>query len=317
MQRIASPRSSFHLAEPMPDSIANAAFIFSAILILIALLGGKFKIFGSEISDTVSNPLLRFVAFAIGSFLLVLVLDIQAPFGNILGGKASSPPVAQPDSDSPSFTIPFVEPVEEISWSDTARQFSANVDQDFRLRCPEGGTIGNIYGTDIYTSGSSICSAAVHAGIINAKDGGIVKIRSLGSQDFFNGTARNGVTSGRYGSDGGSFTFIDSRRPIATEQIQILEWSDTASNIRGRLDQDFEYRCPENGDIARVYGTDIYTSSSSICSAAVHSGVISARDGGNVKIQVLGPQAFFNGTDRNGVVSQKYREYGSSFVFIE
>ncbi len=301
----------------MPDSIANAVFIFSAILILIALLGGKFKIFGSEISETVSNPLLRFVAFAIGSFLLVLVLDIQMPFGNIFGDKASNLPVTQPDSESPGFSIPFVEPVEEIEWSDTAREFTGNVDQDFKLRCPEGGTIVTVYGTDIYTAGSSVCSAAVHAGIINAKEGGTVKIRSLGSQDFFNGTARNGVTSRRYGSYDGSFTFLDPRKPITTEQIQILEWSDTASNIRGRLDQDFEYRCPENGNIERVYGTDVYTSLSSICTAAVHAGLISAREGGNVKIQIVGPQKFFNGTDRNGVVSGKYGEYGSGFVFVE
>lgn len=318
MQRIASPRPSFHLAKLMPDSIANAVFIFSAVLILIALLGGKFKIFGSEISESVSNPLLRFIAFAIGSFLLVLVLDIQAPFGiNVFGNEASEPSATQSGSDSPGFSIPFVEPIEEIGWSDTARKFVGNVGQDFKFKCPEGGTIVSVYGTDIYTAGSSVCSAAVHAGIINAKDGGTVKIRSLGSQDFFNGTTRNGVVSRRYGGYSGSFTLLESGKPVATEQIQIIEWNDTALNIKGRLDQDFDYRCPANGEISRVYGTDIYTSSSSICSAAAHMGIISARDGGNVKIQILGPQAFFNGTDRNGVVSRKYGEYDSSFIFVE
>ena len=205
----------------------------------------------------------------------------------------------------------------EISWSNSARNLEGNVGQDFKFKCPEGGTIGRVYGTDIYTSGSSVCSAAVHAGIISAKDGGKVTIRSLGAQDFFNGTTRNGVQSLRYGQYRGSFTFLDARKPIAVEQIQIITWNDNASGIRSRLDQEFEYMCPEGGNISRVYGTDIYTSGSSICGAAVHAGVINARDGGRVKIQILGLQEFFNGTERNGVSSLKYGQYGSSFIFIE
>ena len=108
-----------------------------------------------------------------------------------------------------------------------------------------------------------------------------------------------------------------SRKPIAVEQIQIIAWNENASKIRARLDQAFEYSCPEAGTISRVYGTDIYTSGSSICSAAVHAGIINARDGGRVKIQILGPQDFFNGTERNGVNSLKYGKYDSSFIFIE
>ena len=120
-----------------------------------------------------------------------------------------------------------------------------------------------------------------------------------------------------YGQYGGSFTFLDNRKPIAIEQIQIIAWNDSASRVRSRLGQDFEYMCPEGGTISRVYGTDIYTSSSSICSAGVHAGVINARDGGRVRIQILGAQEFFNGTERNGVSTLKYGNYGTSFIFIE
>ena len=302
----------------MPDSIATAVFIFSAVLILIALLGGKFKIFGSEVSDSVSNPIIRFVAFALGAFLLVVALGIQAPFGiDIFGDNRSTASGNPLDPSSSRFSIPFTEPTREIDWNESAEEFSGNVDQDFKLECPKGGTISRIYGTDIYTSGSSICSAAVHAGIITARDGGRVKIRSLGAQNFFNKTTRNGVSSRGYGSYGGSFTFIQGGQPIAMKQIQMIDWSATASNISKRLDQDFEYVCPEGGTVARIYGTDIYTSGSSICSAAVHAGLINAREGGNVRIQILGPQEFFNGTERNGVSSRKYGAYDSSFIFLE
>lgn len=299
----------------MPDSVVIAVFIFGAVLILIALSGGKFEIFGSKISESVSNPLLRLIAGAIGTFLLVIALDLQAPFSlNIFGDKQSVSQPEQPNSEAFGINIPFVQPTEEISWGDSARNIEGNVGQDFKFECSEGGTIGRVYGTDIYTSGSSICSAAVHAGIISAKGGGKVTIRSLGTQDFFNGTTRNGVQSLPYGPYSGSFTFLDGRKPIAVEQVQIIAWNDTASGIRARLNQEFEYMCPEGGEISRVYGSDIYTSGSSICSAAVHAGVINARDGGRVKIQILGPQEFFNGTERNGVSSIKYGQYDSSFI---
>lgn len=47
----------------MPESIKIGAFVFGAILILIAILGGNFKLFGAEVAATVSNRWLRFVSF--------------------------------------------------------------------------------------------------------------------------------------------------------------------------------------------------------------------------------------------------------------
>ena len=91
----------------MPDSLVIAVFIFGAVLILIALSGGKFKIFGSEVSESVSNPLLRIIAGTVGALLLVLALDLQAPFGiNIFGSSPSAP---QSNSDASSISLPFTE----------------------------------------------------------------------------------------------------------------------------------------------------------------------------------------------------------------
>ncbi len=56
----------------MPESIAIAAFVFGAVLFLIAIAGGNLKIFGSEISNSVSNPGLRAVSFFVGTFFLVI-----------------------------------------------------------------------------------------------------------------------------------------------------------------------------------------------------------------------------------------------------
>jgi hypothetical protein len=47
----------------------------------------------------------------------------------------------------------------------------------FRFRCPAGKPgPGQVIGSGPYTDGSSICAAAVHAGVIRAASGGLVTI---------------------------------------------------------------------------------------------------------------------------------------------
>ncbi|WP_442938395.1 LCCL domain-containing protein [Nostoc sp.] len=55
---------------------------------------------------------------------------------------------------------------------------------------------------------SSICNAAVHAGLIITRNGGQVRIRIRSGAGSYYGTIRNGVNSRNYGSWGGSFIFL-------------------------------------------------------------------------------------------------------------
>jgi hypothetical protein len=59
----------------MPDNLRIGVFTFGAVLTLVALLGGNFKFFGAEVASTVSNPILRFVAFALGAMLVALAIQ--------------------------------------------------------------------------------------------------------------------------------------------------------------------------------------------------------------------------------------------------
>jgi hypothetical protein len=206
---------------------------------------------------------------------------------------------------------------EAISWTTTASNFQNKLDQNFRLTCPPNGSIGSLWGTDIYTSDSSICTAAVHSGLFSARDGGRVTIRIRPGAEFYNGTTRNGVTSSRYGSYRGSFIFLGANgQPLLnTPQVMLINWNETASNWENRLEQDFTFDCPPNGSIGSLWGTDIYTSDSSICTAAVHSGLFSARDGGRVTIRIRPGAEFYNGTTRNGITSSRYGSYRGSFIF--
>jgi hypothetical protein len=236
--------------------------------------------------------------------------------------KSGPPKVESLASISPSGNTPSpaTSPtqIEEINWNANADNLMGKVGQDFTYLCSPNGTVSQIWGTDFYTSGSSICSAAVHAGIINTKDGGQVRIKIRPGEGFYNGTARNGVVSIRYPSYRGSYTFLNSSgSQIAPEQIQILDWNDNASNLQGKLDQDFTYSCPPNGTIGTIWGTDVYTIDSPICSAAVHAGAITAKDGGKVQIKISPGAEFYNATTRNGVASNRYTRSSWSFRIIK
>jgi hypothetical protein len=63
---------------------------------------------------------------------------------------------------------------ERIAWDAKASELRGSTNQDFMLDCPPNGVVNNnrVYGTDLYTDGSSICSAAIHSGLITALDGG-------------------------------------------------------------------------------------------------------------------------------------------------
>jgi hypothetical protein len=54
----------------MPASLDIAFFVFGAILLFLALLGGRFKLFGAEVSAKTTNKPVRIIAFLIGIALI-------------------------------------------------------------------------------------------------------------------------------------------------------------------------------------------------------------------------------------------------------
>lgn len=66
----------------MPATIPVGAFIFGAILILIAIVGGGFEIFDVKISGTVGKTG-RFIAGLLGAIFIVLGLGLY-----LLGSSA-------------------------------------------------------------------------------------------------------------------------------------------------------------------------------------------------------------------------------------
>jgi len=83
----------------MPPNITLAAFVFGAVLLLIGLVGGKFKIFGAEVSGTAGRAG-RWFATTAGTLLVLVGLFFkpQSP------RAASIRPQPMPDVQGPAHT---------------------------------------------------------------------------------------------------------------------------------------------------------------------------------------------------------------------
>ena len=114
---------------------------------------------------------------------------------------------------------------------------------------------------------------------------------------------------------------MDARRLLApAETIQLPpgadSWEVTAMDLRGRKGEMFDLECRPNGSIGHVWGRDVYTDDSSICSAAVHQGLITKEGGGFVRF-VVGPGlALYGGGLRNGVNAEGWGRWDGSFRFV-
>jgi hypothetical protein len=93
-------------------------------------------------------------------------------------------------------------------------------------------------------------------------------------------------------------------------------WEADAVEHREAVGERFTYPCAPLGQPSVVWGTDIYTDDSSVCTAAVHAGVITFAEGGVVTIEMLPGQASYPGTTRNGFESHSWGSWVGSFVFI-
>ncbi len=95
-----------------------------------------------------------------------------------------------------------------IDWYKSARDYRGQIGARYYFTCPVNDYPGHsLYGTDIYTDDSSLCAAAVHAGVITLA-GGNISIEILESRDSYNGSTKNGLTSSGFGYWPGSFRIV-------------------------------------------------------------------------------------------------------------
>ena len=105
------------------------------------------------------------------------------------------------------------------------------------------------------------------------------------------------------------------------ETIYEIGWKSSVSSFGlaeyPNLNQQFTFDCtPAPAKFSPgIWGTDNYSTSSNICPAAVHAGVLT-RDGGLVTIQLNTGQQLYASTERNGISSYNRGATEYSFFFI-
>lgn len=222
-------------------------------------------------------------------------------------------------SSDNSNTTPASSTVEgtPTTWEANASSLNGTDGKTFTLACSPGGAAHAVWGSDIYTADSSICTAAVHSGLINFQQGGAVSIELRPGKTIYGCSERNGVTTSPFGSYQQSFVF---KTPNTEAVVRAVEdqtpvlWNTSASMITFELGKTYKFKCPAGGKESAVWGTDIYTLDSSVCNAAVHAGKLASDNGGSVTIELRPGESAYKGTMRNGIKSNDYGAYGSSFV---
>jgi LCCL domain len=102
---------------------------------------------------------------------------------------------------------------------------------------------------------------------------------------------------------------------IATpSRAALITWSTTASGKRCEVGARYAYACPARGALGSVWGSGPYTDDSSICTAAVHAGVIDVELGGEVVIEMRSGMPSYVATKGHGVMARSYGAWGCSFV---
>jgi hypothetical protein len=201
-------------------------------------------------------------------------------------------------------------------WTTTAAQFRGRLGERFDWTCPSYGIAGSIWGTDVYTDDSSVCTAGVHTGTITLAGGGTVTIEMRPGEQQYTGSARNRITSSSYPAWSGSFVVVGG----VSQQPGIGDggsgWTQNARARRTWVGAQFAVGCPANGQKGNVWGTNIYTDDSSVCTAAVHAGVIELATGGQVIIEMRDGQQSYPSTTREGIKSSSYGRWDGSFVVI-
>jgi hypothetical protein len=201
-------------------------------------------------------------------------------------------------------------------WGAEALQFRGKNGSRYDYVCPSHGPSDFvIWGTDVYTDDSSICTAAVHTGKISLAAGGIVTIEIRPGQSSYAASTRNGITSRKWNSAPGSFVVVSATpgNPPGAG-VGLYGWSANATDFRAFAGEHFTFICPPGGAAGTIWGTDVYTDDSSVCTAAVHAGRITLAKGGNVPIEVRPGQGSYKGSTRNGITSFDYGAWQGSFT---
>jgi hypothetical protein len=228
-------------------------------------------------------------------------------------------------------------------WTSKATPFLGRRGEYFAFSCSPAGRFGRLWGTNRYSHPSSICTAAVHAGLITFESGGTVAIemRPEPTEYQYLASSQFGIFSSAQPATGSDlFIFVVPVDVVSGEVARIhpaeageraaadaedrppagvtaARPDTSAVSLRGQSGLRFTFRCQAGQPLSEsVWGTDVYSDDSKICSAAVHAGVMTSSAGGTVTIEIRDGVQSGSGSPRNGVESGSFWNAAGTFVFV-
>jgi len=175
-----------------------------------------------------------------------------------------------------------------------------------------GANTGTCWGTDVYTTDSSLTAAAVHSGVLKIGERGVVRVTILPGQSSYSATSRNGVMSSSWGSWGVSFKVERAYAVLRSSAVEIQLTSGSLNLTAADIGKVMYFEVVGTAD-SSAYGTDIYTGDSWLPTAAVHAGALKEGEKGVVRVTVLPGQEDYAATTRNGVSSFHWGSYYVSY----
>ena len=168
--------------------------------------------------------------------------------------------------------------------------------------CPANCGTATIWGNGTYSDDSSVCAAAIHAGVLTQAGGPVSVTIAPGLSDYPS-TTQNGVTSSHWGSWGRSFTLASPALACTTNARSITGGPGTVARLT----------CGPCST-ATIWGTGTYSDDSSICTAAAHAGVINLATGGSFTVTIQPGLPDYPATTQNGISSSHWGSWGRSFI---
>ena len=121
-----------------------------------------------------------------------------------------------PGSEPADTTTAQIDDTQTIGCDLTAQALTGDPGTLVDVTCPAGCASASVWGSDIYSDDSSVCAAAIHAGVIGDAEGGVVQVTITGGQGSYAASVRNGVTSQPWGAWSRSFTVAGAGTTDAT-----------------------------------------------------------------------------------------------------
>ena len=185
-----------------PSRRRSLLFVLSGVLLAVGLAGcaddgGTIAVNGTRAVTTTAAEASTTSAASGGPTSTSVAPDAASTTtgsGGDVGGNGSSVAADEDATDN--------------SWSASAGEYRGRDGLHVAYDCPAGGTLSQIWGIGPFTDDSSVCTAAVYAGMITVEGGGRVVIEIVPGADVYAGGVAHGVTADDYGVWAGSFSLV-------------------------------------------------------------------------------------------------------------